>query len=46
MLVIGLVIALVVAVAYVAWEHSRWRHGRMRGMLGDQWRRAEDAAES
>ncbi len=46
MFVIGLVIALVVAVAYVAWEHSRWRHGRLRGMLGDAWRRGEGAAES
>ncbi len=45
MFVIGLLIALVVAVVYFAWEHSRNAHGRMRGMRGDLWRRATAGEE-
>ncbi len=39
MFVIGLVIALVVALLYFAWEHVRSGRGRMRGMRGEDWRR-------
>ncbi len=45
MFVIGLLIALVVAVLYFAWEHARNARGRMRGMRGDAWRRAEAGEE-
>ncbi len=42
---IVLLIALVVALLYFAWEHSRSAHGRMRGMRGEQWRRGEVVEE-
>ncbi len=45
MFVIGLVIALVVALLYFAWEHARSARGRMRGMRGDAWRRADASAD-
>ncbi len=45
MFVIGLVIALVVALLYFAWEHSRSARGRMRGMRGEAWRQADTGAE-